>query len=98
MYGLLAVDWVQTGLITHDAFTTFVYHYWDPSQFQSMGNQWLSLIILSSLVSLLVQWFFAWRIYVLSPGARVIAAVIALVRETRCFMISVQCIPSLRDL
>ena len=79
VYGLLILDWVQTGLVTQNAFNTFVYYYGDRHQFDSMGNSWLSLIIFSALVSLVVQWFFAWRIYVVSQ-ARVIAATISLVR------------------
>ena len=80
VYGLLILDWVQTGLVTQNAFDTFVYYYGDRHEFDVMGNSWLSLIILSAVVSLVVQWFFAWRIYVVSR-ATVVAAVISLVRH-----------------
>ena len=82
VYSLYALDWVQTGLVTQDAFDTFVYYFGDHSQFRSMGNQWLSLIIFSALVSLVVQLFFAWRIYIVSQ-ARIIAAIISFVRHPR---------------
>ncbi|KAH9923905.1 uncharacterized protein B0H18DRAFT_1120246 [Fomitopsis serialis] len=66
VYGILLFEWVQTGLLTAGAFEVFVYRYGDVEALGLVYNGWFSLPIMCALVSMVVQWFFAWRIYMLS--------------------------------
>ncbi|KAH9838044.1 uncharacterized protein C8Q71DRAFT_857213 [Rhodofomes roseus] len=60
----LALEWIQTILLTVDAFQSFVYHYGDAAALTSKDRPgWYSLPVLCGLVSTPVQWYFAWRIW-----------------------------------
>ncbi|KZT71190.1 hypothetical protein DAEQUDRAFT_724570 [Daedalea quercina L-15889] len=64
VYAILTLEWVQTILLTVDAFESFVYNYGNPAALTSTNRPgWYSLTILCGLVSMPVQWYFAWRIY-----------------------------------
>ncbi|KAH9918047.1 uncharacterized protein B0H18DRAFT_681518 [Fomitopsis serialis] len=64
VYAILALEWIQTILLTVDAFDSFVYHYGDPAALTSTNRPgWFSLPLLCGLVSTPVQCYFAWRIW-----------------------------------
>ncbi|KAF7354105.1 hypothetical protein MVEN_01097900 [Mycena venus] len=65
VYTVYVIVLVQTVLMTCDAFTSFVYGFGDPSALTSLGFEWFSLPILSSLVAFIGQSFYAYRIHVL---------------------------------
>ncbi|EPS98221.1 hypothetical protein FOMPIDRAFT_1024769 [Fomitopsis schrenkii] len=65
VYAILALEWIQTILLTVDAFESFVYNYGNPAALTSTKGRpgWFSLTVLCGLVSVPVQWYFSWRIY-----------------------------------
>ena len=64
VYAVLALEWIQTILLTVDAFESFVYNYGNPAALTSTKRPgWYSLTVLCGLVSVPVQWYFSWRIY-----------------------------------
>lgn len=80
MYGILAFEWVQTGLITANAFQVFVYNFGDVPNLLKFHNSWFSVPIMCGVVSVAVQFFYARRIFVLS-GSMILAGVICVVRN-----------------
>ena len=78
MYGLLAIEWAQTGLITYVAFDVFVYNFGDTESLTKIYYGWLLVDVMCAIVSVTVQLFFVWRIYVLARSPFV-AGVITLV-------------------
>ncbi len=80
VYGILAFEWVQTGLVTANAFQVFVYNFGDVPNLLKFHNSWFSVPIMCGVVSVAVQFFYARRIFVLS-GSVALAAVICLVRN-----------------
>jgi hypothetical protein len=49
VYGVYAIELVETILITHDAFATFAYGFGDISAFTKIGFDWLTIPIMSGL-------------------------------------------------
>ena len=83
MYGVLVFEWVQTGLLSSSAFQIFVYHYGDVEIVTKIYNGWFTLPIMSAMISMVVQAFFAWRIYLLSR-LRVLVGGIVTVSAASC--------------
>ena len=79
---MLAFEWAQTGLLTAGGFTIFVDHYGDVEELTNICYGWLALAMMVAIVSMIVQGFFAYRIYMLSH-LRVLVAVILMV--STCF-------------
>ncbi|TFY52937.1 hypothetical protein EVJ58_g9733 [Rhodofomes roseus] len=77
VYAMLAFEWVQTGLVTGVAFKIFVYNYGDTNSLTTIYYAWFFVAVMCAIVSVTVQLFFAWRIYVLARS-RLIAGVITL--------------------
>ncbi|KAH9911988.1 uncharacterized protein B0H18DRAFT_286318 [Fomitopsis serialis] len=77
VYGMLAFELVQTGLVTGVAFEIFVYNYGDTNSLTKIYYAWFFVAVMCAIVSVTVQLFFAWRIYVLARS-RIVAGVIAL--------------------
>ena len=75
---MLAFEWVQTGLVTGVAFKIFVYNYGDTESLTEIYYGWFFVAVMCAIVSVTVQLFFAWRIFVLARSI-VIAGVISLV-------------------
>ena len=75
---MLAFEWVQTGLVTGVAFDIFVYNYGDLDSLTKIYYAWFFVDVMCAIVSMAVQLFFAWRIYVLA-NSRIVAGVISLV-------------------
>lgn len=82
MYGVLVFEWVQTGLLSASAFQIFVYHYGDVEIVTRIYNGWFTIPVMSAMISMVVQTFFAWRIYRLSK-LRLLAGVIEIVSSAR---------------
>ncbi|KAH9837894.1 uncharacterized protein C8Q71DRAFT_567574 [Rhodofomes roseus] len=79
VYGLFISEWVQWGLVTEDAFITFVSNASSGIvEYYTVVNEWFSLPIMCAIVSVVVQCFFAWRIWGLSRS-RVLGGGIVLV-------------------
>ena len=85
VYGVLAFEWVQTGLLSASAFQIFVYHYGDVEIVTKIYNGWFTLPVMSAMISMVIQAFFAWRIYLLSK-LRVLAGGIVAVSAS-CLMV-----------
>ncbi|TFY53280.1 hypothetical protein EVJ58_g9535 [Rhodofomes roseus] len=78
VYGMLVFEWVQTGLVTGVAFQIFVYNYGDLASLTKIYYAWFFVDVMCAIVSMAVQLFFAWRIYVLAKS-KVVAGVISLI-------------------
>lgn len=75
VYGMLIFEWVQTGLITGVAFEVFVYNYGDAESLTKICYGWFFVDIMCSIISVTVQLFFAWRIFVLARSVLVAGAI-----------------------
>ena len=74
------------GLITQMAFDIDVYNFGDIKTLTSYNTSWFSVPIMSGVVSGVVQFYFAWRIWVLGrciPLVVVIAFVSVIVKCVR---------------
>ncbi|KAJ7202726.1 hypothetical protein C8J57DRAFT_1543050 [Mycena rebaudengoi] len=68
VYGLALLDILQTVMVTADAFHWFVYGFSNPLLLdQPFLNSW-DVPVLDSVISLIVQAFYCWRIYILRNG------------------------------
>lgn len=95
VYAMYILELLQTVLITHDAFADLGFGFGDPSSLFQIRLGWFTVPILSSLgifsssqlkyfhnvhlVALIGQFFYAYRLYVLSESY-IIPVVIVLVR------------------
>ncbi|KAJ7131162.1 hypothetical protein C8R44DRAFT_871689 [Mycena epipterygia] len=83
VYGLAILDALQTVLITADAFHWFVYGFGNMDKLdETFLNSW-DVPLIDSLISLVVQAFYCWRIYFLRK-TRIIPALILLVSLAQC--------------
>ncbi|KAJ6584321.1 hypothetical protein B0H19DRAFT_1367972 [Mycena capillaripes] len=77
VYGLALLDILQTVMVTADAFHWFVYGFGNPIQLdEPFLNSW-DVPVIDSVISLIVQAFYCWRIYFLRK--RVIIPVLILI-------------------
>lgn len=84
VYGMLAFEWVQTGLLTAGGFTIFVDHFGDIGELTNICYGWLALAIMVAVVSMIVQGFFAWRIYMLSHLRVLVAVILTVSADYSC--------------
>ncbi|SJL07008.1 uncharacterized protein ARMOST_10351 [Armillaria ostoyae] len=68
VYGIYAIEFVQTMLIAHDAFATYGYGFGDIDAVTRMNYNWLSVPIMSAIVACVGQVFYAYRIFILSKS------------------------------
>ncbi|KAK0212241.1 hypothetical protein DFS33DRAFT_1482176 [Desarmillaria ectypa] len=68
VYGIYVVEFVQTMLVTHDAFATFGYGFGDIEALTGMYFNWLAVPIMSAAVACVGQVFYAYRIFILSKS------------------------------
>ncbi|KAF9254145.1 hypothetical protein L218DRAFT_806836, partial [Marasmius fiardii PR-910] len=66
VYFLLALDVIQTVIITNDAFQKYGIEFSNPAGLAKMRNAWLSIPTISAINGTAVQLFFAYRIATLS--------------------------------
>ncbi|KAI0749992.1 hypothetical protein C8Q80DRAFT_1165165 [Daedaleopsis nitida] len=76
VYGILVYEWVQTGLATDFAFDNFVYGFGQRSALTAFHNTWFSVTIMCSVISAVVQCYFALRIWVLGRSRVLTGAVV----------------------
>ncbi|KAJ6573097.1 hypothetical protein DFH09DRAFT_1312360 [Mycena vulgaris] len=68
VYGLALLDVLQTVMVTADAFHWFVYGFGNPLQLdEPFLNSW-DVPVIDSVISLIVQAFYCWRIYFIRKG------------------------------
>ena len=84
VYGVLVVEWVQTGLITSQSFNVFARNYGDVDNLLKFHSSWFSVPVMCGVVSVAVQLFYARRIWALSRS-KVLVAFICL--ASRLFII-----------
>ncbi|KAI0686587.1 hypothetical protein C8Q76DRAFT_309185 [Earliella scabrosa] len=77
VYAVFAVEWVQTGLVAQNSLSLYVYHFGDVDNLNSFGNAWFSVPVITGVVSIAVQLFYARRIWALGRS-KVLVAVICL--------------------
>ncbi|KAJ7463923.1 hypothetical protein FB451DRAFT_1403313 [Mycena latifolia] len=68
VYTVYAIELVAMTLITHDVFAMFGYGFADVSVLGKIHLDWLDVPIMSGLVALIGQSFYAYRVYVLSKS------------------------------
>ncbi|SJK98177.1 uncharacterized protein ARMOST_01438 [Armillaria ostoyae] len=76
VYGIYVVEFVQTMLVTHDAFVEFGYGFGDIEALTDMHFDWLTVPIMSAAAACVGQVFYAYRIFILSRSRTVPAFVI----------------------
>lgn len=79
VYGIVVWEWVQTALVTNTGFAIDVYNFGSISSLTSYHSAWFSIVIMSAVVSAVVQSYFAWRIWVLGQS-KILTGVIVFVR------------------
>ncbi|PBK88488.1 hypothetical protein ARMGADRAFT_358779 [Armillaria gallica] len=76
VYGIYIVEFVQTMIVTHDAFAAFGYGFGDIEALTDMDFIWLVVPIMGAIAASVGQGFYAYRIYILSRSRIVPAFVI----------------------
>ncbi|PBK88496.1 hypothetical protein ARMGADRAFT_1167961 [Armillaria gallica] len=76
VYGIYIVEFVQTILVSHDAFAMFGYGFGDLDALTEVHFNWLIVPIMSAVIACVGQSFYAYRIYILSRSRIVPAFVI----------------------
>ncbi|KAJ8487633.1 hypothetical protein ONZ45_g14258 [Pleurotus djamor] len=66
VYSVLVIEVLQTVLATRDAFRNFGTGWGNMIDLAEVGWLWFSVPVLGSIISCMSQFFFAWRIWVLS--------------------------------
>ncbi|KAF8645730.1 hypothetical protein AX16_007598 [Volvariella volvacea WC 439] len=75
---LFALETMQTIIVFRDAFATYSIGFADPEILNDVQTTWLSVPLLSGVVSCLVQLFFAYRIHILARDYFVASGVAAI--------------------
>ncbi|KAK0226561.1 hypothetical protein IW262DRAFT_1266478 [Armillaria fumosa] len=78
VYGIYIVEFVQTMLLTHDAFAVFGYGFGDLEALIEIHFSWLIVPIIGAVAASVGQGFYAYRIFVLSRSRLVSAFVICI--------------------
>ncbi|KAJ7801535.1 hypothetical protein B0H13DRAFT_2389984 [Mycena leptocephala] len=68
VYGIYMVEFVQTMLVTHDAFAMFGFGFGNVAALTNMHFDWLTVPIMSGLVAFVGQSFYAYRLHILSKS------------------------------
>ncbi|KAG7449936.1 uncharacterized protein BT62DRAFT_928706 [Guyanagaster necrorhizus] len=71
VYGIYIAEFVQTMLVTRDAFAEFGYGFGDINALTGMYFNWLTVPIMSAAVACVGQVFYAYRIFILSKSRTV---------------------------
>ncbi|KAJ6513703.1 hypothetical protein C8R47DRAFT_1313819 [Mycena vitilis] len=83
VYGLALLDIAQTVMVTADAFHWFVFGFGKMAQLdETFLNSW-DVPVLDAVISLVVQAFYCWRIYLLRKTI-IIPVIILLISLTQC--------------
>ncbi|KAJ7681092.1 hypothetical protein B0H17DRAFT_943402, partial [Mycena rosella] len=84
VYGLFILDVLQTVLVTADAFHWFVYGFGNMNRLNDTFLSSWDIPFLDSVISLVVQLFYFWRIYVLR-NSLILPVLIIMVRSPTTF-------------
>ncbi|SJK98172.1 uncharacterized protein ARMOST_01433 [Armillaria ostoyae] len=68
VYGIYIAEFVQTMLLTHDAFTSFGYGFGDLETFTEVRFSWLTVPIMGAAAACVGHAFYAYRIFILSKS------------------------------
>ncbi|KAI1798468.1 hypothetical protein LXA43DRAFT_32739 [Ganoderma leucocontextum] len=82
VYIIFAIEWLQTILITDDAFDKYALHYGDVNNLVKLRLAWFSVPVLGGIVSAAVQLYYARRIWLLSKSD-ILAGIIAILSLTQ---------------
>ncbi|KAF9463573.1 hypothetical protein BDZ94DRAFT_604233 [Collybia nuda] len=77
VYGVYIVELAQTIIVTQDAFDIFGYGFGDVKVATDLHHDWLTVPIMSGLVALVSQTFYAYRILVLSKSWKIPLFIVA---------------------
>ncbi|KAF8197012.1 hypothetical protein BJ912DRAFT_954511 [Pholiota molesta] len=83
VYTLFILDTLQSILLARDGFATFAAGFGDLAQLDNVGLVWFSVPVLAALVSLIVECFFAYRIWVLAGKSYWIPAAVVVTSFTQ---------------
>lgn len=64
------------GLVSQAAVDINVYHFGDIRSMTNYHNTWFSVVVMSAVVSCIVQWYFSWRIWILSRSKILVGVVV----------------------
>ncbi|PBK73886.1 hypothetical protein ARMSODRAFT_951396 [Armillaria solidipes] len=81
VYGIYIVEFVQTMLVTHDAFASFGYGFGDLEALTEVQFSWLVIPIMGAIAASVGQGFYTYRIFILSRS-RIVPAFIICVSLT----------------
>ncbi|KAF9465126.1 hypothetical protein BDZ94DRAFT_409109 [Collybia nuda] len=87
VYGLLCIEGLQTGLMTHTGWEILAFHWGDPSVLLNIPWSSATTPIICGTVAMIVQLYFCWRIWLLGANkifARVVGAVCAALAVIQC--------------
>ncbi|KZT66438.1 hypothetical protein DAEQUDRAFT_813557 [Daedalea quercina L-15889] len=76
VYGIVIFEWVHTALVTSGLVTIYVYDFGDSEAPTGLHSSWFAVPIMCALVSMFVQIFFSWRIYMFSRSYWMAGAVV----------------------
>ncbi|KAK0432491.1 hypothetical protein EV421DRAFT_1498450 [Armillaria borealis] len=78
VYGIYIVEFVQTIFVTHDVFADYGYHFGDVQVLTEIHFDWLTVPVISGAIAGVGQFFYAYRIFILSKSQIVPILVICL--------------------
>ncbi|KAK0482521.1 hypothetical protein IW261DRAFT_1333802 [Armillaria novae-zelandiae] len=68
IYCVYIVEFVQTIFATHDTFSVFRYGFGDMKALTAMNFNWLTVPVMSAVVTCVGQGFYGFRIYIISKS------------------------------
>lgn len=77
VYGLFACECVQSGLVLNDAWGWMVFGWGIPDSISNLQTNWLDVPVMSGFLAIVVQLYFAWRIWVLGKSYILTGVVVA---------------------
>ncbi|KZT66434.1 hypothetical protein DAEQUDRAFT_730261 [Daedalea quercina L-15889] len=78
VYSIVIAEWVHTGLITSGVMNIYLYNFGNPESPLAMHNSWFAVPIMCAAISMVVQIFFAWRIYMFSMSRWLAGGIVTL--------------------
>ncbi|KAH9838039.1 uncharacterized protein C8Q71DRAFT_574976 [Rhodofomes roseus] len=92
VYVVFILEWLQSINLTSMAWQVFVVDYGQGDALSTIHVGWMPLPILCSVISLITQLFFAWRICMLSKSTRIVSGIIllALVQTVCGFLVGIK--------
>ncbi|PBK84766.1 hypothetical protein ARMGADRAFT_604653 [Armillaria gallica] len=76
VYGIYVIELVQTVLVAHDTFAMFGYGFGDIDALTRINFRWLIVPLMSAVAACVGQFFYAYRIFVLSKSRKIATFII----------------------